>query len=256
MSGSKDRERRREERLAAEGEASQAQRRRRLVKLGSAAVLLAAILVAVLIVVSQSGDSGGDAASISSAAAVERELRGIPQNGSVLGAADAKVVVSEFGDLQCPVCARYSEQVIPQLIDGPVRGGEAKLDFRNWVILSPLDGDSGEAARAALAAGEQNRLWQFIEIFYRNQGFENSGYVGDAFLRAVAEAAAVPDLDRWEQDRQDPRLGKVLARINSEAHRLGFSATPSFAVEGPGGSEPLGTPGSAGPIVAAIRRAG
>jgi protein-disulfide isomerase len=256
MAEGKERQRRREERQAAEARAAQEARRKRLVALGTAAVLLAGVLVAVLIVVSQGGDDGGDGGDIGGGAQVERQLEGIPQNGTVLGNPDAEVTVSEFGDLQCPVCAQYSEQVIPQLIDGPVRAGTATLDFRNWVILSPPDGDSGAAARAALAAGNQDRLWQFVELFYRNQGFENSGYVDDEFLRGVAEAARVPDLERWEEDRDDPRWDAVLSDVDREARELGFSGTPSFAVSGPGGSTPLGTPGSAGPILGAIRQAG
>lgn len=256
MSASKDRESRREARLAAEAEEARLARRRRLVQLGAVTVLLAAVLIAVLIAVSQGGGEGGDATSIDGAAAVNRDLAGIPQRGSALGDPGAAVTVSEFADLQCPVCKQYSEQVIPSLIEGPVRAGKAKLDFRNWVILSAPDGDSGEAARAALAAGEQDRLWHFVELFYRNQGFENSGYVDDDFLRAVAQAAGVRDLERWEEDRADPRWDAVLAAIDRDASGLGFTGTPSFSVEGRGGIEPLGTPGSAAEIEAAIGRAG
>lgn len=256
MADARERERRREARLASEAEEARRARRRRLTQLGSITGLLAVILVAALIALSQGGDGGGgDGSSIEGAAAVNRELAGIPQRGPVLGDRGSAVVVSEFGDLQCPVCKQFSEEVIPALIAGPVRAGDARLDFRNWVILTPLDGDSGVAARAALAAGEQDRLWHFVEIFYRNQGFENSGYVDDDFLRAVAEAAGVSDLARWEEDRTDPRWDAVLEGVDRTAQGLGFSGTPSFSVEGPAGLEPLGTPGSAGEIEAAIRRA-
>ena len=95
--------------------------------------------------------------------------------------------------------------------------------------------DSTEAAKAALAAGEQNRYWNYIELFYRNQGLEDSGYVTDDFLEKVAKGAGVPDIAKWNQDREDPKWDKVLSKVHSDAQTLGFSSTPSFLLEGPGG---------------------
>ena len=47
-----------------------------------------------------------------------------------------------------------------------VRAGAARIEFRNFTII---DEQSESAAAALLAAGEQRRGWNFLEIFYRNQ---------------------------------------------------------------------------------------
>jgi len=234
-------------------EAEQAERRERLIKLGSATAFLAIVVVAVLIVIGQSQGDGGDASSIDDAAEVRRELGGIPQRGLVLGDPGAKVTLIEFGDLQCPVCKGYAEEVIPQVIQSKVRSGEAKLDFRNFTII---DEESIDAAAAAIAAGQQGRGWDFVELFYRNQGIEATGYVTDEFLTAVAEAAGVPDVEQWNAARASNRVIDRVGAETAEAQRLGFSGTPSFAVEGPAnGLETLGTPGSAGDLEAAVENA-
>ncbi len=75
--------------------------------------------------------------------------------------------------------------------------------------------------QAALAAAEQDRYWNFIELFYANQGTENSGYVTDDFLTAVAEGAGVDDLDRWNADRASDRTAAELAAVQDEALGLG-----------------------------------
>jgi protein-disulfide isomerase len=254
MSGRRDRDERREERLREEQRAGASERRQRLIKLASAAAFLALIVVAVLIVISQSQSDGGDASNIVDAKVVDQELAGIPQKGMVLGDPGAKVRLLEFADLQCPVCKGYSEEVLPELIENQVRGGEARLDFRNFTII---DAQSTPAGAAAIAAGEQGRGWNFVEVFYRNQGAERSGYVTDEFLTAIARAAGVADIARWNRERKSARVLNQVAASSSEAESLGFTGTPSFALEGPAteGVEALGTPGSAGSLESAVQEA-
>lgn len=214
------------------------QRRQRLIELASAMTFLAVIAVAVLIVITQSQTSGGDT-DLEGAAEVHELLRGLPQNGMVLGDPGARATLVEFADLQCPVCKTYAEETLPALIAGRVRRGAAKLEFRSFTVVGP---ESTPAAAAALAAGRQGRGWSFVELFYRNQGLEESGYVTDAFLTAIARAARVADLARWNRDRRSGGVLDAVAATSEEARSLGFTGTPSFAVEGPNtdGLEKLG----------------
>ncbi len=237
-----------------ERQAGANERRQNLIKLASALAFVAVAVVVVLIVISGNQSEGGDSGELEGVAEVKRELSGIPQDGMVLGDPKAKVTVLEFADLQCPVCKGYSEEVLPQIIENRVRSAEAKLSFRNFVIIDKL---SIPAGAAALAAGEQRRGWNFVELFYRNQGIERSGYVTDEFLTAIAEAAGVPDIDKWNRDRKSRAVLGEIAASTAEAEELGFNGTPSFAMEGPGakGTEALGTPESAGALESAISSA-
>jgi protein-disulfide isomerase len=255
VSGRRDREARREERLSEEQQAGTAERRQRMVKLASAGAFLALVVVAVLIVVSSGNNGGGDSGNIVEAKQVDQLLAGIPQKGMVLGEPSAKVAVLEFGDLQCPFCKGYSEEVLPQVIENRVRSGEATLDFRNFTIIGP---QSKPAGAAAIAAGEQGRGWNFVELFYRNQGTEDSGYANDAFLTAIAKAAGVPDLAQWKRARKSQAVIARVEATSAEAEDLGFSGTPSFALEGPGanGVETIGTPESVDALESAIENAG
>lgn len=255
MSGRNARDERREQRLQREGESDRQERRKRLLQIGSAAVFLVVVAVAVVIVIAgTSGGSGGDT-NLEDVGLVKSQLSGIPQNGTVLGRPEAKVTLYEYGDLQCPVCKAYSEEVLPEVIDSEVRSGAAKLDFRNFTIISQ---ESIPAGAAALAAGMQGRGWNYIELFYRNQGEERSGYVTDAFMTEIARGAGVSDVAKWNQDRENPKTISAVEATTEEAQQLGFSGTPSFAVEGPGtsGKETLGTPGSAGSLEDSIEGAG
>lgn len=199
------------------------------------AVVVAAIVVGIAIAVSQGGGSSKSKSggSITDAAAVTSELSGIPQSGTTLGSASAPVTITEFADLQCPICQEFNSSSLNQLIANEVRQGKVKVVYRN-LQTATHDSDTFKAQQvAALAAGQQNKLWNYVELFYRNQGDENSGYVNGTFLTNLAKSIPGLDLTKWTQDRGDSSLA---AQINADAQAassLGFNATPSLVVKGP-----------------------
>jgi protein-disulfide isomerase len=227
------------------------ERRTKLLQVASGAVFLAIVVVVVLIVVNASSEDDGDT-NLEGSAEISQSLRGIPQQGMVLGDPAAPIELIEFGDLQCPVCAGYAEEILPPIIESQVRAGKVKIDFRNFTIIGPQSVDAGAAA---LAAADQGRGWNFVELFYRNQGPENSGYADEAFLEAVAEGAGVKDIAKWNQERTKFTAG--VEKTTAEAQELGFEGTPSFAIKGPGtdGLEVLGTPESTEALEEAITAA-
>lgn len=239
MSNKKDREKRREERLQEETKVDAGERRTRLLQFGAGAVFLVIVAVVVLIVAS-SGGSGGDATNLKEVSAVDSLVGGSPQNEMVLGKPKAKVELMEYGDLQCPICKEYSEEVLPQVIESKVDGGQAKISFNNFTIIGP---QSAPAGAAALAAGAQGRGWNYLELFYRNQGEENSGYATDEFLEAVAKAAGVKDIAKWNKERKGEKFTNQVTETTEQAQTYGFTGTPSFAIKGPStnGIELLGT---------------
>jgi protein-disulfide isomerase len=251
----RSREKRREERLAEESKAASGDRRTRLLQFAAGGVFLAIIIVVVVIVAVGGGSSsGGDAANLVEKPEVEKLLSGSSQYGTTIGSKTAPVKLYEYGDLQCPVCKEYSEEILPEIIENQVKKGEASITFRNFIIIGP---QSTPAGAAAIAAGEQGRGWNFVELFYRNQGTEDSGYVTNTFLTAIAKGAAVPDIARWNADRKSKPVLNQVAATTAEAERLGFSGTPSFALEGPGasGTENIGTPSSVADLESAISAA-
>ena len=230
MSNKREREKRREQRLQEESKVDSGERRTRLLQIGAGAVFLAVVAVVVLIVASSGGDSGGgDAQNLEEVSEVDSLIDKAPQNGMVLGKPEAKVELIEFGDLQCPVCKAYSEEILPQVIENKVDNGEAKIRFNNFTIIGE---QSAPAGAAAVAAGMQNRGWNYLELFYRNQGEENAGYADDEFLTAVAKASGVKDIAQWEKDRKGKGL-KEVEKTTELAQTYGFSGTPSFAIKGP-----------------------
>jgi len=230
-------------------------RRQKLLQLASGGVFLAIIAVVVVVIVagSSGGDSGGEPTRAEQGE-VGKLLSGIPQSAMTLGAPDAPVKVQEYGDLQCPFCKANAEEVTPPVIETAVRNGEASITFHNFVIIGP---ESVPAGEAVIAAGAQGKAWNFIELFYRNQGEENSGYVTDEFIESIGRRSGIPDLAKWNKERKSRKYRKQLEAETKEAEKLGFGGTPSFAIEGPStnGLEKIDTPETPGQLEEAIEKA-
>jgi protein-disulfide isomerase len=231
MSNKKEREKRREERIAAESKASGSDQRTRILQLAAGAVFLAIVVVVVLVVAnSSSSSSGGDASNLVEIKQVDSLVNGIPQSNMLLGDPKAPVQLIEYGDLQCPFCKAYSEEILPSIIENQVKKGEANITFRNYTII----GEQSPAAGAAtLAAGKQGRGWYYLELFYRNQGEENSGYVTDEFMESIAKGAGVKNLAQWNKERESKPIKEEVTKTTEEAEGFGFTGTPSFAIKGP-----------------------
>lgn len=224
----------REARLAAEHEAAGREaRQKRLVWLGGAVAVLAAAAVLIVLLAGGGDDGGGGdgEAGVQGVADSRAMLEGIPQDGTSLGDPDAPVVLTEFADLQCPFCRDYALNVLPQVIEKYVRPGDLRLEMRLLRFIGP---DSDRGARAAVVASRQDKLWAFVDLWYRNQGAEGTGYGDDEFIRDLTEAVGVPPQQAIDgigaQDTEAP-----LAEAEQQASAVGIDSTPSFTVTREGG---------------------
>jgi protein-disulfide isomerase len=185
----------------------------------------AIVLVIALVIASQvGGKSSNPSPSQINVGSVNPMLEGIPQQGIALGSPKAPVTLTEFADPQCPGCAAASQQVLPELIQRYVRTGKLRILYEGQTFLG---GDSERLLRLALAAAQQQKLWNVIELFYLNQGAENSGYATDSYLKAIAKAAGLdPDATLAASQTSAVVPGMLAARKAFEAS--GFDSTPSF----------------------------
>jgi len=190
-------------------------------------VAVAIVVAALLVVLSQLGGAGGG-----SAGDVGEFYSGIPQDGTTLGESDAPVTLYLYEDFQCPFCGQFDREMFPDLVDDYVRDGQVKVVAETMAFLGS---DSVTAARAALAAGEQNRYWPYHTLLFENQGGENSGYVTDEFLRNLAEQTPGLDVAKWEEERAGDSFIKELGVVQSKAQSQGVNSTPTLVFEGPDG---------------------
>ena len=202
-----------------------------------AALVGAAVIAAALVAASLLGGSAAQgepsASQLRLAAPVGRDplFRGIPQDGISLGSPHAPVTLVEYADLQCPYCAQWARDAFPTILEQYVRAGRVRVVFRGLAFLGP---QSEVALRAALAAGEQDRLWDVVHGLFLQQGAENSGWVSDALLRSFDGPGL--DTQRMLESTQSPWVERQLAAAGRAAERAGVPGTPFFQVGRTGGA--------------------
>jgi protein-disulfide isomerase len=231
----------REARLALEqARAERDLRRRRLGWLGGMVVLVVTAVLAILIATGQGTEQGNvapqSAQARAAAAAVTTLLAGIPQHGAVLGRPSAPVTLQYFGDLECPVCRSFTTQALPSLVHRWVRGGELKIEYRSLQTATREPEVFASQQLAALAAGQQARMWNFLETFYAEQGEEGSGYATESFIRGIATQVPGLDLARWSAARADLGLAQTLASDAQAAENDRLGGTPAFLIGRDGGT--------------------
>ena len=155
-----------------------------------------------------------------------------------VGAVDAPVVISEFSDFECPFCSRHANVTEPTL-QHYVDKGLVRIEWNDM----PINGDSAEAAaRAGRAAAEQGKFAEYKEAYFAEAGKVDGhpGYDIEDFV-GFAEAAGVPDIEKFRADATSDKYDKALDEALDYAQGLGITGTPGFIVNNEfiGGALPI-----------------
>ncbi len=169
-------------------------------------------------------------------------LAGIPQNANALGEADAPVTLDYFGDLECPFCQQFSLEVLPSIIRRWVPTGKLRIRYRALQTATREPDVFLAQQVAVLAAGNQNKAWDFVETFYAEQGEEGTGYVTEAYLDGIARQIDQLDVTRWASDRKEPELAKEIAADAEAAADAGLTGTPTFLLGASAGAMKVFSP--------------
>ncbi len=206
-------------------------------------VLVAVIVVVVAVVVSSGGAKKGGLQTgnekNSTVTAVNTLLAGIPQSGNRLGNPNAPVTMTYFGDYECPICQEFTlEGGFPQLVQNDVRQGKVKVVYKSFCTATcngPGQSVFNTQQVAGLAAGEQNKFWQYTELFYHEQGQEDTGYVNENYLTGLADQVTGLNIPTWQSDRNNPNLAAQVSSDATTAQAFNVQGTPTLIFKGPKG---------------------
>ena len=140
-----------------------------------------------------------------------------------LGNKNARVVLLDFSDYQCPFCGRFVRETMPQLEQEYIKTGKVKYVFRDLPIeaIHPF---ALKAAEAVRCAGEQSTYW---EMHYRL--FQNQNALDVGSMPAHAQALGM-DLPAFTACLNSGKYATGIRKDMADAAAAGISGTPTFLI--------------------------
>ncbi len=150
------------------------------------------------------------------------------------GNPNARVVVEEFSDFQCPYCGLFATTVEVRLREEYIKPGRILFIFRSFPVVDSFVSGGNEshlAALAALCAGDQNMFWEYHDYLFQNQSGENQGNFNSARLQAFAAQLHLDSL-KFNQCLSNQTHLDVLNADVQRGNALRLNGTPTFFVNG------------------------
>lgn len=204
-----------------------------------ASILIAGVLVAGSVVyLVWSGQQARVAPSVpttGASAANPADIMKLQPRDVILGKENAPVTLIEYGDYQCPFCAKFFTESEQRLRDEYIATGKVRMVFRNFQFLGA---ESNAAAEAAACAEDQGQFWAYHDALYRFKladsakgGGENDGSFNATLFGKLAADIKL-NASKFASCIGSHTYEKQVTAENTAAKGIGVGATPTFYVNG------------------------
>lgn len=144
----------------------------------------------------------------------------------VKGNRDAKVVLIEYSDFQCPACAFYYP-----LLKKLLEEFEDKLAIAYRHFPLPQHQNAKPAAYAAEAAGNQGKFWEMHNLIFDGQkDWKDERNPAETFL-SYAQTLSL-NTDQFKADFASKEIRKKVETAYQDGIGLGLNSTPTFFLNG------------------------
>lgn len=145
------------------------------------------------------------------------------------GAANGRILLIEFSDFQCPYCAKAHE-VLKQLV--AQNSNQLTFAYKHFP-LSQIHPEALPAAKAAWAAGQQGKFWEYHDALFAQQK-----QLGEALYSQIAKDLKL-DQNKFDRDRNSQAASAAIAADTKLGEQLGVDGTPFLLVSGEKFSGPV-----------------
>lgn len=144
------------------------------------------------------------------------------------------VTLVEYGDYECPICGAYYQ---PLKVAAAQYSNDIHFQFRN-LPLTAIHRNAFAGARAAEAAGLQNKYWQMHDLLYENQDRTGaSGWVAskdplNEYFVNFAKKIGL-DVNQFKTDYASSKVNDIInADLAAFAKTGQQQATPTIFIDG------------------------
>lgn len=144
----------------------------------------------------------------------------VDTSGPTRGGKNAKVVIVEFADFECPYCARAHETVSTVL---KAYGDKVRIVFRHYPLS--FHPKAPRAAEATACADEQGKFWELHDSLFETQEIDEDALVMQARNAGVDEK-------KFSECLKSGRMAGLVKRDLAAGQQAGVSGTPAFFING------------------------
>lgn len=158
----------------------------------------------------------------------------ISQSDWFLGKNDAKVVLVEYGDYQCPACAAYhpfTKQLAQEF-------GESIAFVYRYFPLRTIHKNADITAQAAEAAGKQAKFWEMHDMLYTNQKSWENADNAEEIVTGYAKSLGL-NIDQFKADLNSQAVKDKVQADYESGQKAQIQGTPTFFVNGKSIQNPL-----------------
>jgi protein-disulfide isomerase len=140
----------------------------------------------------------------------------------VRGDPNAKAILLEYSDYQCPACAQYEILLQKLLTDESVK---VKIIYRNFPLSQHAN--ALPSAYAAEASGLQGKFWEMHDMIFAHQAdWSNSTTSADIFL-GYAKVIGL-NIAQYQKDISSPQIAERVAHDRATGEASNIIGTPTF----------------------------
>jgi protein-disulfide isomerase len=155
----------------------------------------------------------------------------VPMNKTSIGNPEAPVKMDVWEDFQCSGCLSYSKNIELQIFQSYVQTGRVYYTFHVYPFIDGGQGESHDAANAAMCAAAQERFWDYHAIAFANWIGENAGSYTKPRLIKFAQSIGL-DMTEFNQCFQENTYFAEIQQDIKDGTKLGVPPTPGIFVNG------------------------
>lgn len=137
----------------------------------------------------------------------------------------ARVMLVEYSDFQCPMCARV-QSGLHQLLE--VYKGKVRLAYK-FFPLTRIHKNAMPSAHAAQCAAEQDQFWPYHDRLFETQTLWAPLSDPTTWYAAIAREVKL-DLPRFNICYNDPSREAIIEQDVRESHDRQITATPTVFI--------------------------
>lgn len=149
---------------------------------------------------------------------------------NVKGSPDARVLITEFSDFQCPSCKGFAEGTAKIIEEEYIKTGLARLEYK-YLPLPQFEPSATNAANAAECAADQGMFWPMHDYLFQEQGKQGNNTFTQIRLRAMAGELGL-NVSQFDQCLSRQTHARTVQQHVTESRQLGVNSTPTIFVNG------------------------